>query len=242
MEKTSSLIYSASLHFLLLFLILFWPVNTILDIEKNSYQVSLVTGKAGESVPVRRTTRPQPIPQKTQEAKPEVPVEKNAAPVEIPKEEAKPVVKEEAKKQESSKEESQSQPESSAALSALAELEQMLQADSQSDANTMPASGNGEDEEAENVGGGIYEVYISTIMLAVRNEWRMPIYDRENYIAEVYVELDAQGNIVDKHLERSSGRADFDGSALNALERLGKLPAPPSPELQNLVLVFNSAQ
>ncbi len=240
MEKTSSLIYSASLHFLILFLILFWPVNSVLDLEKNSYQVSLVTGRAGESVPVGRTTRPQPIPQKTQEAKPEVPVEKNAAPVEIPKEDAKPIVKEEPKKQETKEEESQSQPETSAALSALAELEQMLNADA--DTNATAASGHGEDEEAENVGGGIYEVYISTVMLAVRNEWRMPIYDRETYIAEVYVELDMAGNIIDKHLERSSGRADFDGSALNALERLGKLPAPPSPDLQNLVLIFNSAQ
>ncbi len=240
MEKTSSLIYSASLHILILFVILYWPVNTVLDIEKNSYQVSLVTGKAGESIPVGKSARPQPIPQKKQEAKPEVPIDKNSTPVEIPKEDAQKTPKEEAPKTENKQEESQSQPESSAALSALAELEQMLQSDANT--NTSATSGNGEDEEAENVGGGIYEVYISTVMLAVRNEWKIPIYDRETYIAEVFVQLDMAGNIIDQHLERSSGRADFDASALNALIRLGKLPAPPSPDLQNLILVFNSAQ
>ncbi len=235
MEKSSSLIYSASLHFLLLFIILFWPVNTVLDLEANSYQVSLVVGKVGQSVPVGRTARPQPIPQKTEIPKPESQTKPEAKPVEIAKEDSKPVEQEKPKLEEQI--EPPASPESSAALSALAELEQMLQADANADGGSETGL-----EDAENAGGGVYDVYISQVMLVVRNAWSMPIYNRENYIAQIYVELDMAGNIIDMYVEKSSGRGDFDASALNALDRLKKLPAPPSPDLQSLVLVFNSDQ
>lgn len=91
-------------------------------------------------------------------------------------------------------------------------------------------------------GGGIYDVYAGMVILAVRPNWSMPTYSRDNLVALVRVKIDPQGRVIDSSIERSSGRADFDASAVNAIIRTKVLPPPPTPAQQELVLTFNSLE
>ena len=88
----------------------------------------------------------------------------------------------------------------------------------------------------------MYNVYAGQVILAVRPNWQMPTYSRDMFVALVWVRLDAGGNVLECGIEQSSGRADFDASAVNAIIRTKTLPPPPTPDLQNLVLTFNSLE
>lgn len=104
------------------------------------------------------------------------------------------------------------------------------------------AGGGGGGEGDGDGGGGVYNVYAGQVILAVRPNWQMPTYSRDVYVALVWVRLDPAGNVLDCGIEKSSGRADFDASAVNAIVRTKTLPVPPSPDLQQLVLTFNSLE
>lgn len=91
-------------------------------------------------------------------------------------------------------------------------------------------------------GGGLYDVYAGMVVMAVRPNWSMPTYSREPLVAYVRVKLDPAGQVLDASLERSSGRADFDASAVNAVRRTQNLPKPPTPAQQEIVIAFNSLE
>ncbi len=326
MEKSSSFLLSLALHGMIVFLILFWPAATVLDLDREVYQVSLVVGDMGgeglasavlgarpdqiadkvnpaleagtqpeaptqeelapeelpepvappqdietpKETPVQAEDLPQPesIPP-TPQPLPEIPTE--ALIPQIPKED-EPKIEEEPKpkpkpeprpepepkpeprpepkpeprpepkpekpktnppKTNSSSTSQSKKPNQSAASSALADLQREL-----GSGGVGGGAGTGKGPG----GGGIYDVYMAQVMLVVQSEWSMPTYSRENYSTQVAVKLDKNGKIIDSSIVKSSGRADFDASAMNALLRLGSLPAPPNANLQDIVLVFNSAQ
>jgi colicin import membrane protein len=58
----------------------------------------------------------------------------------------------------------------------------------------------------------------------------------------VRIRLDPAGRVLDCAIENSSGRPDFDASAVNAVLRAGPLPEPPSPAQQELIISFNSRE
>ena len=91
-------------------------------------------------------------------------------------------------------------------------------------------------------GGGLYDVYAGMVVMAVRPNWSMPTYSRDPLVAYVRVKLDPNGQVLDASLERSSGRADFDASAVNAVRRTQNLPKPPTPAQQEIVIAFNSLE
>lgn len=91
-------------------------------------------------------------------------------------------------------------------------------------------------------GGGIYDVYAGLVMLAVKPNWSMPTYSRDNLVVQVRIQLDPHGKILDCTVVRSSGRVDFDGSAVNAVLRTGSLPTPPTPDQQDLLVTFNALE
>ncbi len=101
--------------------------------------------------------------------------------------------------------------------------------------------GGGEGEGAG--GGGIYDVFLGQVMLAVRPNWMYANASRASLVCVVHVRLDAGGGIVgEPQLARSSGNAQFDASAVNAVRRTGaqgEFPPPPNPQYQELDLVFN---
>ncbi|MDR3320545.1 MAG: TonB family protein [Desulfovibrio sp.] len=105
------------------------------------------------------------------------------------------------------------------------------------------ASGNhgGGGGEGEGSGGGLGDVYIGQIMLAVRPNWGFASAARVNLSCVIRVSVDMQGKVQQAELSRSSGNAQFDASAINAVVRTGQsgqFPPPPSQEYTNLDLVF----
>jgi len=91
-------------------------------------------------------------------------------------------------------------------------------------------------------GGGIYDVYVAQVILAVQPNWSMPVYSRNNMVVQVRIKLDPNGKVLDCKVEKTSGRPEFDASAVNAVVRTGYLPAPPTPAQQDLLISFNSLQ
>ena len=104
------------------------------------------------------------------------------------------------------------------------------------------AGGGGAGEGDGPGGGGIYDVYMGQVILAVRPNWSMPTYSRQNLSVQVSVKLDRSGKVLSCTVARSSGRAEVDASAVNAVIRTKVLPAPPTPEQQDLLLTFNTQE
>ena len=102
--------------------------------------------------------------------------------------------------------------------------------------------GGGGGEGEGSGGGGLANVYLGEVMLAVRPNWAYASASRVNLACVVRVAVDLQGNVMLAEIERSSGNAQFDASAVNAVIRTnqaGLFPPPPSPEFLDLHLVFN---
>lgn len=184
-----------------------------------------------------------PIPKK-QEEKPKPPKEAAKAPEPKPappKKEKKTEKKQDKPKQQTAdnavkdalntaKKETQSAKTASSALAALAELEKMQE------------MGGGGGSGSGNGGGGIYDVYAAQVILAVQPNWSMPTYSRQNLVVQVRIKLDIAGTVMSVDILESSGRADFDASAVNAVLRTKTLPKPPTKEQQDLIISFNSLE
>ncbi|MBR5883530.1 MAG: cell envelope integrity protein TolA, partial [Mailhella sp.] len=121
----------------------------------------------------------------------------------------------------------------SSAAKALADLEKMQR---------RQGVGGGAGDGDGPGGGGIYDVYVAQVILAVQPNWSMPVYSRSNMVVQVRIQLDRHGKVLDCKVEKSSGRPEFDASAVNAVVRTGMLPAPPTPAQQDLLISFNSQQ
>lgn len=90
-------------------------------------------------------------------------------------------------------------------------------------------------------GGGLGDVYIGQVMLAVRPNWGYATSARISLVCVVKVNVDMQGKVLNAVISRSSGNAQFDASAVNAITRTsqaGDFPPPPNPSYADLDLVF----
>ena len=106
----------------------------------------------------------------------------------------------------------------------------------------MNEAGGGGGTGSGNGGGGIYDVYAAQVILAVQPNWSMPTYSRQNLVVQVRIKLDLAGTVMKVEIVESSGRADFDASAVNAVLRTKTLPKPPTKEQQDLIISFNSLE
>lgn len=107
--------------------------------------------------------------------------------------------------------------------------------------STMEGDGGGLGDESGG-GGGLDDIYAGLVMMSVRPNWSIPTYSRDNLVALVHVRIDAEGNVLFCAIKRSSGRSDFDASAVNAVIRTKTLPPPPTPAQQDMIIVFNSLE
>lgn len=202
---------------------------------------------------------PAPQPEKT-EAKKEEP-KKEEPKTETKKEEPK---KEEPKKEQPKKDEpkketpkpatppAKRQPQRSALDEALADVRREANAKQTSSAaraleelarsTGSGGVGGGGGSGSGPGGGGIYDVYVGQVILAVQPNWSMPTYSRENLVVAVRIKLAPDGSVLDCRIEQGSGRPDFDASAVNAVLRTKRLPPPPTPAQQDLIINFNAQQ
>lgn len=301
--RIESIILSLLLHGGVLALMLFWPGDTPVDLQRQSYQVSLVMGApGGEELPSpvlgarpEKTPDPQPergadLPDAQPDAAPELPALPEMppvpdaqpdlpAPVELPDrtpaavpipsepEEPKPQKKPEPDKKNGETEpkkeapkpapppREQKKPRRSALEDALADVRRETSRGGKQNASSAARAleelaretgsggvGGGGGSGSGPGGGGIYDVYVGQVILAVQPNWSMPTYSRENLVAGVRIRLAPDGGVLDCRIEQSSGRPDFDASAVNAVLRTKKLPPPPTPAQQDLLINFNAQQ
>jgi len=199
-------------------------------------------------IPQKPTPKPEKKPTPKPEKKPDPEPEKKPA----PKQESKTVPKTEKKQEKPAKNSGKD-----ALADALADVRRQARsqhsgkgggtsasralADLEKQIGRTGVGGGGGDGDGPG-GGGIYDVYAAQVILAVQPHWSMPTYSRNNMVVQVRIKLDKQGRVLDCGIERSSGRPEFDASAVNAILRAKTLPPPPTPAQQDLVISFNSLQ
>uniref|UniRef100_UPI003AB70DB5 energy transducer TonB n=1 Tax=Desulfovibrio sp. TaxID=885 RepID=UPI003AB70DB5 len=90
-------------------------------------------------------------------------------------------------------------------------------------------------------GGGLNDVDMGQVMLAVRPNWSFTSATRLNLVCVVRVKVNLQGEVEKVDVTQSSGNAQYDSSAANAIwrtSRAGAFPPPPSEQYTELDLVF----
>ena len=87
---------------------------------------------------------------------------------------------------------------------------------------------------------GLLEVYAVIAEEYIKRNWRFPrIGGAQNLVVRIEVQIDPTGRITGSRILRTSGREDFDHSALRAIEDTRQLPEPPSARIRTLIIDFN---
>ena len=94
---------------------------------------------------------------------------------------------------------------------------------------------------SDGVVGSIEDLYAIAVQNLVKKNWRFPqMATRDQLTASVRIMLSPEGSILDAKIVASSGRADFDASTLRAVADTKVLPKPPSPDISEITINFNS--
>ncbi len=91
-------------------------------------------------------------------------------------------------------------------------------------------------------GSGLVQVYGRIAETAIKEHWRFPRVGGGNLVAQIEVRIDRGGKVLGTKVLVSSGRKDFDGSALRAIHEAEPLPAPPSRDIKTLIITFNLSE
>ena len=194
--------------------------------------------------------KPQPKPEPKEEAKPiaqkkeDKPKPKEEPQKEAPKDQKKP----EPPKADAKKDAKESKDAKSNVDPVAAALQQARKATSRADSGDR---GNAVEQALAQAqrraggnrgGGGLGDVYMGQVMLAVRPNWGFTSASRLNLRCIINVKVDAQGKLLQNPVvTHSSGNAQFDASAASAIVRTansGQFPPPPSADYGDLDLVF----
>jgi colicin import membrane protein len=93
-------------------------------------------------------------------------------------------------------------------------------------------------------GGGeaSIQAYRDIVNKLVKQNWRFPQSSTLKLICQVELQIGTDGRISSSRVTQSSGRPDFDNSALRAVEETQTLPPPPRPTLNMITINFNSQE
>ncbi|WP_300800630.1 cell envelope integrity protein TolA [uncultured Desulfovibrio sp.] len=213
-----------------------------------------------EAVPLAQKKEPEKPKEKPREEPKEKPKE---PPKEKPKEQPKEKPKEEPKEKpkdkdagkDKPKEKPKTKPKGDPVKDALAQARRSAssrvesgdrgnaveQALAQARRNAGGTGGGGGGEGDGPGGGGLNEAYLGTVMLSVRPNWSFASASRANMSCVVHIVVNMQGEVQQATVTQSSGNAQYDASAVNAIWRTsrgGEFPPPPSAEFTELDLVF----
>lgn len=85
-----------------------------------------------------------------------------------------------------------------------------------------------------------YGTYIDIVGTILKNQWFYPNLGRNEKLRTIIrVFVDGNGKIMNYRIERSSGREDFDISAIRAVEQYTHFPVPPNRRPVDFVVNFN---
>lgn len=98
-------------------------------------------------------------------------------------------------------------------------------------ADTRPALGGNIISKGGSVQGDVAneaDEFTATVQTHVRKFWQAPPWSvGQNYKVRVVVKIAPSGRVLSKFISRTSGRSEFDSSALEAVEAANPFPAPP---------------
>ncbi|WP_069860014.1 cell envelope integrity protein TolA [Desulfoplanes formicivorans] len=230
------------------------------DLGKRVYTVDLVTLPAPapavasrKTAPVRKKTASKPSKSK---AVPALPSKSR------PKPKAKPVKKISPKKTQAPQRVARKKPappkktESSRQIIAQAlkgvqgEVSQKTRKEQQDLARELAGLRKSVDQDNRATGGkgttsqesGLVQVYGRIAETAIKEHWRFPRVGGSNLAARIEVRIDPGGKVLGTRVLVSSGRTDFDGSALRAIHEAEPLPEPPSRDIKRLIITFNLSE
>jgi colicin import membrane protein len=87
---------------------------------------------------------------------------------------------------------------------------------------------------------GLIAIYVRIAEEKIKKNWRFPrIGVNDDLIVQVEIVIDEKGKIIQSKIVKSSGRRDFDLSALKAIQETGFLPPPPARNIDKLIINFN---
>ena len=105
-------------------------------------------------------------------------------------------------------------------------------------APASPGAGNG--KSATPSPAGDKDAYLSKVIHAIMPNWSLAMPPKGDLAVQLRIKTDKTGRVLGCSIEKSSGRPDYDASAVNAVLRTKTLPAPPSPEQQDMVITFKN--
>lgn len=96
-------------------------------------------------------------------------------------------------------------------------------------------------EEGEGEIASAEELYALGVSRIIKKKWRFPpLAVREVLLCTVRIAVGRNGEIVNSRIVASSGKPQFDASALRAVADTGQLPKPPRSDIKELTINFNS--
>lgn len=232
--------------------------------EKPAPEPAQVKPAPAPKVPVPEAAKPRqvenkPLPKKAP-PKPEAkPVARNTEKKPSPKPE-QPEKKPEPQKPEPKKPEPKTPPRPSSdsvLANALKSVQTDVQQEQQREAQALDRelaslreqsgdiydTGVEEGTETGGGGGGLSEVFTAIVAQQIKRNWRWPDYaSNSNLVCVVELTIDAQGMIADSRLASTSGRPEFDNSALRAVKETEQVAQPPARRLQKVLVKFNSQE
>lgn len=111
---------------------------------------------------------------------------------------------------------------------------------------SRPGSGTGGGGGAANATGtgiGSIAAYGRVVEQLIKANWRFPSATAKNpLVTQVEIRIAVDGSISGYRMLGSSGRPDYDASALRAIQDTKALPPPPSPDLSVLIINFNNQE
>ncbi|MFO7727948.1 MAG: energy transducer TonB [Desulfonatronovibrio sp.] len=235
--------FMASL-FLHLLLIIFFTTftglsrETPIDLDKDIHMVELVYMAEPEPEQVQAPEppappsppEPEPVPEPE---KPEVQIPEEPRPKPDPPPEPKPEPKPEPEQEP----EPEPEPKRESPPKKTPTSEERLAQELAALRKNVEESNKGRPAQKK---AGLLEVYAAIAKEHIKKNWRFArIGGTGNLVVRVEVKIDSTGRITSTRILKTSGREDFDHSALRAVEDTGKLPEPPSTKIRTLIIDFN---
>lgn len=253
--RLTSILFSVLVHVLVLVLAFFWkPASTVhVRLDVPSYQVDLVTLEAPKPAPKPKAVpKPKPEVKKPEPPKPKPEPKVKPQPKPEPKPKPQDISAKKVKKKKRPKPKPRENPKDvlakalksakadaarkeKAERNALANELKNLRSQVKKDDEQRASSGQG-----EAVASGAEAVYAGIVEGLIKQNWRYPAITSSAYLTcVVQVDLAPDGTITGSRILRSSGRGDFDSSALRAVQETQTLPEPPGHDIKTIQINFN---
>ena len=87
---------------------------------------------------------------------------------------------------------------------------------------------------------GLLEIYGNIVEEEVKKHWRYAFFSKDDNLRVIIeITIDNNGEIINPTLLVSSGKFEFDNSALRAIAKVERLPEPPINTLRKIIINFN---